>query len=102
MTNLLLGLVLVLCAIVPAFAEDPDLAAAKNALQTARASLKAAKGDFGGHRTKAVELVNSAIDQIDDGLKVDTRVEHKDDKKAGAIEKKINKLEKRKDKLEEE
>jgi uncharacterized protein YjeT (DUF2065 family) len=103
MTNLLaLALVLVLSGIGPALAADANLEAAKEALQTARTRLKAAQGDFEGHRTHAVSLVDSALEQVNAGLKVDTRHEHKDEQKAGQIEKKIDRLEKKKGKLEAE
>jgi hypothetical protein len=53
---------------------DPSLAIAREALLTAQQQLRLsgnAKPDqYGGHRKLALELVNTALEQVDAGLKV--------------------------------
>jgi hypothetical protein len=54
-----------------AMAYQEHMHAALDALRTARSELQAAEHNKGGHRERALELVNDAIDQtqmgIDDG-----------------------------------
>ncbi len=47
---------------------QPHMVAATNDLQSAVKDLKAAKPDKGGHRTKALGLVNQALDQVKAGI----------------------------------
>ena len=52
---------------------QPHMRAALQSLQNARASLNNATADKGGHRAKALELVNAAIDQVNRGIAFDNR-----------------------------
>ena len=57
-----------------AFAPAPDqphMQAALDKLQSARSNLEAATDDKGGHRVKALEHVNKAIDQVKKGIEYD-------------------------------
>lgn len=49
-------------------APQPHLKSALQQLQSAREELQEAKHDKGGHRVKAVELVNGAIAEVKKGL----------------------------------
>ncbi len=49
--------------------EHPRLHAALFEMREARVELKEAKHDFGGHRAKALEALDEAINQIDKALK---------------------------------
>jgi hypothetical protein len=51
-----------------AYAAQPHMEAALNALLTAQTELKVAEHNKGGHRVKALELVNSAIAQVQAGI----------------------------------
>jgi hypothetical protein len=44
------------------------MVAARDHLREARASLDRAEANKGGHREKAIELVDGAIRQVDDGI----------------------------------
>lgn len=50
---------------------QPHMRAALGSLQSARNSLNAATADKGGHRVKAMEFVNAAIDQVNRGIAYD-------------------------------
>ena len=55
-----------------AFAPDqPHMQAALDKLQSARSNLEAATDDKGGHRVKALEHVNKAIDEVQKGIEYD-------------------------------
>jgi hypothetical protein len=47
--------------------------AALGSLQNARGQLVAATADKGGHRAKAIELVDAAINQVNLGIAYDNR-----------------------------
>ena len=51
-----------------AFAAQPHMTAALAALQSAKSELQAAEHNKGGHRAKALELVNSAIGEVQAGM----------------------------------
>ena len=51
-----------------AYAAQPHMEAVLNALLTAQSELKVAEHNKGGHRVKALELVNSAIAQVQAGI----------------------------------
>jgi hypothetical protein len=51
-----------------AIAAQPHMQAALSALQTAKAELEAAIADKGGHRVKAIALVNDAITEVHAGI----------------------------------
>jgi hypothetical protein len=49
-------------------ADQPHMKAALEALQTAKAELEQAEADKGGHRVKAIEAVDRAINQTRMGI----------------------------------
>ena len=63
-------------AIAGAFPDQPMMQAARADLQTARRELQAAIPDKGGHRVKALNLVNSAISEVNAGIAYDRRHNH--------------------------
>jgi len=56
-----------------ASADQPHMQAALEALRSARRELDAATPDKGGHRAKAITLVNDAIAQVEKGITFDRR-----------------------------
>ena len=56
-----------------ASADQPHMQAALDHLRAARAELNAATADKGGHREKAIALVNDAIGQVEKGIVYDRR-----------------------------
>ena len=68
----LLGLV----AIAGAVPDQPNMQAARGNLTNARNELQRANADKGGHRAKAIGLVNSAIAEVDAGIAFDRRHNH--------------------------
>lgn len=52
----------------PAPAQQPHMRAALDALRNAKRHLELAQADKGGHRVKAVELVNGAITETEAGI----------------------------------
>jgi hypothetical protein len=52
----------------PAHADQPHMQAAREHLQHARESLDHAEPNKGGHRERAIELVDKAIAQVDEGI----------------------------------
>ncbi len=69
---LLLGTV----AVAGAVPDQPMMQAARADLQTARRELQAATPDKGGHRVKALNLINSAIAEVNAGIAYDRRHNH--------------------------
>ena len=68
-------------AVVSAFvADQPRMQAARADLQKARAELNSATHDKGGHREKALGYVDSAISEVNAGIRFDRR---HDDESAG-------------------
>jgi len=51
-----------------AWEQQPHMRAALEALRTAKRHLELAEADKGGHRVKAVELVNQAITETEAGI----------------------------------
>jgi hypothetical protein len=51
-----------------AHAAQPHMVSARNHLRSARQELNQALADKGGHREKAIGLVDRAISQVDDGI----------------------------------
>jgi hypothetical protein len=51
-----------------AYAAQPHMEAALNALMSAQTELKVAEHNKGGHRAKALGLVNSAIQEVQLGI----------------------------------
>ena len=69
---MLLGIA-VIAAAVP---DQPFMKAARGDLNTARSELQKATPDKGGHRVKAIGLVNSAIAEVNAGIAFDRRHNH--------------------------
>lgn len=51
--------------------DQPHMQAALDKLQSARSNLEAATDDKGGHRVKALDHVNKAIDEVKAGIEYD-------------------------------
>ena len=73
-----LSLVTLLMAgvIAGAAPDQPFMQAARADLQTAKGELQRATPDKGGHRVKALTLVNQAIAQVNQGIAFDRRHNH--------------------------
>jgi hypothetical protein len=56
--------------------DQPFMRAARGDLNTARSELQKATPDKGGHRVKAIGLVNSAIAEVNAGIAFDRRHNH--------------------------
>jgi hypothetical protein len=56
-----------------ASAAQPEMQAALTNLREARANLDRATNDKGGHRGKAIRLVNDAIGEVEAGMRFDRR-----------------------------
>lgn len=52
---------------------QPKMRSALDSLRDAKRSLERAVHDKGGHRAKALELTNAAIDQVQAGIRFDNR-----------------------------
>ena len=63
-------------AIAAAVPDQPFMRAARGDLNTARNQLQQATPDKGGHRIKAIGLVNSAIAEVNAGIAFDRRHNH--------------------------
>ena len=70
MTNaaLLLGLSIGFGAVTSAWAVQEHMVDALQSLQTAKSQLEKASHNKGGHREKALELVDQAIVQVKEGI----------------------------------
>lgn len=75
--------------------DEAELQGAKQDLQSAHAHLKAAKGDYDGHRNNALDLVGRAVNQVEQGLAVAKRKDVRDEKKVQQLEKKQQNLDKK-------
>ena len=58
--------------------DQPNMESARANLQKARAQLQAAKQNKGGHRAKALNLVNNAITEVNKGINFVRRNNHAD------------------------
>jgi hypothetical protein len=65
---ILAGSMLATLLSTPAMAEQPYMQGALRALQNARGSLETAATDKGGHRARAIQLVDEAIRQVKVGM----------------------------------
>lgn len=75
--KLLLGVFVLLCTLSAiAYADQPNMQAARANLQQARAQLQAATHNKGGHRTNAIAHVNNAIAFVNQGIAYDRRHNH--------------------------
>lgn len=54
-------------------AAQPHMNSALRQLRSAKSSLNKASADKGGHRNRAIELVDQAIDQVERGIAYDRR-----------------------------
>lgn len=61
---------------VSATPDQPNMQSAKLNLQNAKANLIAASPNKGGHRAKAINLVNEAIAEVNRGIAFDRRHNH--------------------------
>jgi hypothetical protein len=68
--------VLGIVAIAGAVPDQPNMQAARAKLLTARSELQKATPDKGGHRVNALNLVNSAIAEVNLGIDYDRRHDH--------------------------
>lgn len=78
LTSLVLALVLALVVgfqVVDTASAAPQghMRSALNHLRLAKDQLQKATHDKGGHRVKAIELTNGAIDQVQAGIRFDNR-----------------------------
>lgn len=74
---LALLLVLSICAVTRATPPDqPNMESARQNLQNAKANLQAAEHNKGGHRAKALALVNQAIAAVNRGIAFARRRNH--------------------------
>ena len=69
-------ILLAIAAIAAAVPEQPFMKAARGDLMTARSELQQATANKGGHRVKAIGLVNSAIAEVNEGIAFDRRHNH--------------------------
>jgi hypothetical protein len=69
-SQLLTAAVLV-AASLPSLANQPNMEAALASLQQARESLQNATIDKGGHRVRALKMVNQAIAEVKAGIEYD-------------------------------
>lgn len=58
------------------YADQPRMQAARTNLQQARAQLQQALRNKGGHRAQAIANINSAISEINQGVRFDRRNNH--------------------------
>ncbi len=65
---LIIGFTVSICA-----ADEPHMKAALGRLQEAKEQLEKAVPDKGGHREKAIELINAAIKQVKQGMEFGER-----------------------------
>jgi hypothetical protein len=54
---------------VPAEANQPNMKAALTNLNQARENLERANSDKGGHRVKAMRLIDEAIEEVKEGIR---------------------------------
>lgn len=70
------ALMLAAVTIASASPDQPFMQAARADLQTAKRELQRATANKGGHRAKAISLVNRAIAQVNQGISYDRRHNH--------------------------
>lgn len=75
-TRIILTAVMLVATAALVRADQPFMRAARADLQTARRELQRALPDKGGHRVKAIGLVNDAIREVDAGIAFDRRHNH--------------------------
>lgn len=72
-TVVVLGLTLGVVTTAWTAERHPEIRAAQRELSSAKAHLKAAARDFGGHRVKAIEFIDKAQDELRDALQYDRK-----------------------------
>ena len=72
-TVLLIGLLLVAFVAGQLTAAQPQMQSALTNLRQAKRNLEAATNDKGGHRARALSLVNDAINEVEKGISFDRR-----------------------------
>jgi len=73
----ILGILVLLASLAAiSFADQPRMQAARVSLQQARAQLQSALRNKGGHRAAAIGYINSAISEINEGIRFDRRHNH--------------------------
>ena len=78
-TKAVLSAFVLLAVCVLSYASPPDqpyMQAARADLQKAKAALQRAAANKGGHRTAAIGYINSAINQVNLGIRFDRRHNH--------------------------
>ncbi|MEO7971883.1 MAG: hypothetical protein ABI698_11325 [bacterium] len=72
-----LGILVLLASLAAvSYADQPRMQAARASLQAARAQLQGAVRNKGGHRAQAIAFINSAIAEINAGVRFDRRNHH--------------------------
>ena len=73
----ILGILVLLASLAAiSLADQPRMQAARVNLQQARAQLQSALRNKGGHRAQAIVYINSAISEVNDGIRFDRRNNH--------------------------
>ena len=73
----ILGTLILLASLAAiGYADQPRMQAARVNLQQARAQLQQALRNKGGHRAQAITYINSAISEINQGVRFDRRNNH--------------------------
>lgn len=73
----ILGILVLLASLAAiSYADQPRMQAARTNLQQARGQLQGALRNKGGHRARAIELINSAISEINAGMSFDRHNNH--------------------------
>jgi hypothetical protein len=77
-TRIVLASIFICTAVSMAFAapDQPNMQAARADLNTAKRELQRATANKGGHRAKAIGLVNQAIAEVNAGIEYDRRHNH--------------------------
>jgi hypothetical protein len=72
-----LGILILLASLAAiSYADQPRMQAARTNLQQARAQLQGALRNKGGHRAQAIGYINSAISEVDAGIRFDRHNHH--------------------------
>ena len=71
------GIVILLAGLAAiGYADQPRMQAARTNLLEARAQLQVAMRNKGGHRARAIQLINAAINEVNQGVRFDRRNNH--------------------------
>lgn len=69
-TTLVLATLIVAMGVQSAWADQPNMRAALAHLREAKAALQRAEHNKGGHRGRAIEIINRAIAEVEAGIAV--------------------------------